>query len=217
VKSSRLCSKRYQGKPRQTRPESEFTADNSSEAPGSCTPVGEYGREWLERAFATHKTELQSFILRKMGSLEEAEELTQDLFVRLMAYNRPEQIDNLQAFLFTTAGNIVRDRIRRLHARRHNFHDQLDKQEIDSGMSLEHSLDAQQRAEITIGALSELEDEYRRALTLHRLESWTHAQIAEELGTTVGVVRRYISVASDYCKQKVVDASMPCEQASYAA
>ena len=138
-----------------------------------------------------------------MGSREEAEELTQDVFVRLMRYEKPGSINNLQAFLFTTANNIVRDRIRRLHARNHNFHDTIDQLEIDAGICLEQCLEAEQGAEVLGQALGELDDEYRRALILHRLESWTHAQIAEELNTTVGVVRRYISVALAYCQQRI--------------
>lgn len=162
---------------------------------------------WLIEAFEVHRAELHTYILRKMGSVEEAEELTQDVFVRLMRYEKPESINNLQAFLFTTANNIVRDRIRRLHARRHNMHDTIDNVEIDSGLCLEHRLEAAQCANALTQALGELSDEHRRALMLHRLECWTHAQIAEELNTTVGVVRRYISLALSHCRERIESAA----------
>lgn len=190
--------------------ESSLAAIFASENPVSrAEPYRASARDqWLRRAFETHRAELHSYILRKMGCAEEAAELTQDVFVRLLRYEKPESIDNLQAFLFTTANNIVRDRIRRLHARHHNFHDTIEDVEIDAGLCLERCLESEQCASILQCALGELNEEYRRALLLHRLERWTHAQIAEELCTTVGVVRRYISVALDHCRTRIEMATL---------
>lgn len=162
-------------------------------------------KEWLIHAFEHHRPKLHQFILRRMGCVEEADELTQDVFVRLIRYKHPETIDNLQAFLFTVAGNLVRDRIRRLHARRHNMHKSLDQVDIESDECIEQQVEWRQSADRLVEAIDRLHENERKALLLHRYELWTHARIAEEMETTVGVVRRYIDVALAYCRDQVVN------------
>jgi RNA polymerase sigma-70 factor (ECF subfamily) len=170
--------------------------------PGIASPQSRHA--WLITAFEKHHNKLYHFILRKMGSVEEADELTQDVYVRLIRYKRPEAIVNLEAFLLTTASNLVRDRIRRLHARCHNLHDSLDDVSLDSGERLERQLETDQQVEILQKAIRELDVKSRKALLLHRFERWTHAQIAKEMETTIGVVRRYIDHAVAQCQDQVI-------------
>lgn len=63
----------------------------------------------IARLFAEQKKALEAFVTRRTGSAQVAADLTQESFLRLARLDSGEKIDNLPAFLFTIASNLVRD------------------------------------------------------------------------------------------------------------
>jgi len=63
-----------------------------------------------------YRAALIAFFTRRLRNPSEAEDLTQDVFVR-MAGSKDVEIRNSDAYVFQTASNILRDRIRREGAR----------------------------------------------------------------------------------------------------
>src|SRR5688500_7184505 len=55
---------------------------------------------------------LMAFFLRRIKNHAEAEDLTQEVFVRLARQN-DQEIENASAFIFHIASNLLRDKIRR--------------------------------------------------------------------------------------------------------
>ena len=66
--------------------------------------------EQLNRRF---RPALMAFFLRRIGNHAEAEDLTQEVFARLMAMGA-ENLHQADAYVFQMAANLLRDRGRRV-------------------------------------------------------------------------------------------------------
>jgi len=159
---------------------------------------------YYEQAYERYSDRLRRYAARQINNPEDVADVVHDAYYRLVRYERPETIRNTQAFLFATASNLMRDRFRRAQTRMANSHVCADDVEL---MAKTFQPDQQLALRETISclrnALAELDEESRRALVLHRVDHITHADIARELGTTVGVVRRYIRNAWAHCERRL--------------
>jgi len=59
---------------------------------------------------ARFRAPLMGYFLTRVKNREEAEDLTQEVFVRLMAIGSLDEIDRAEAFVFRIASNLLRDR-----------------------------------------------------------------------------------------------------------
>src|SRR5690554_3165594 len=67
----------------------------------------------VERLFREHNEALIRFLRARLRSYQEACEVAQEAYVRLLSLDRPGAVSYLRAFLFKTAANIAIDRRRR--------------------------------------------------------------------------------------------------------
>ena len=67
----------------------------------------------VERLFREHNEALIRFLRARVGSHNEAREVAQEAYVRLLSLDQPGAVSYLRAFLFKTAANIAIDRGRR--------------------------------------------------------------------------------------------------------
>src|SRR5450432_662785 len=86
--------------------------------PGDRTadPTPDYGESRasvVERLFREHNEALIRFLRGRVGSHNEALEVAQEAYVRLLSLDQPGAVSYLRAFLFKTAANIAIDRRRR--------------------------------------------------------------------------------------------------------
>src|ERR1700734_1930786 len=62
--------------------------------------------------FRDHNAALLRFAATKLGSEQEARDVAQEAYVRLLQLDRPETIGYLRAFLFKITANLAMDRLR---------------------------------------------------------------------------------------------------------
>src|SRR5471032_3133466 len=67
----------------------------------------------VERLFREHNEALIRFLRGRVGSHNEALEVAQEAYVRLLSLHEPGAVSYLRAFLFRTAANLAVDRQRR--------------------------------------------------------------------------------------------------------
>lgn len=159
------------------------------------TPAPDRAREperLLEQLAQRYRYPLIAFFARRVRSSAEAEDLTQEVFLRMVRRLGEGGVDNVEAFLFRTAVNLLRDRSRRgktLASREVDFAQRLG--DVDD-LSPERLFDSRQSLSQVVAVLAELDERTRDAFILHRLEGMKHAQIAEVLGVSVSSVEKYI-------------------------
>lgn len=161
--------------------------------PAETTAPGESERErFLKQLTERYRQPLTAYFQRRVGSRSEAEDLTQEVFLRMVKRLDVETLDNPEAFVFTTAANLLRDQFRRGQTQRSHLAEVSQQQPGIEELSPERVFDSRQHLEKVIEALEELDERSRDAFILHRLEGMKHAQIAELYGVSVSSVEKYI-------------------------
>jgi RNA polymerase sigma factor (sigma-70 family) len=160
------------------------------------------GQPSLLTAYAAKRADLIRFFTARMGSASDAEDLIQDLYLKLSAMTSVEAVENPSAFLYRTAVNLMLDRAR--GARRSTVRDDAWRQtqgstfgdtDIADEPSPEQATASRQRLRQLVDAVQTLPPQTRRAFELHKLEGLSHAETAERLGVSRKTVEKQISAA----------------------
>jgi len=164
-----------------------------------------------EQTFLREKDRLLSFIRNRVSSVEEAEDILQDVFYQFVAgYDTIESLDRVTSWLFSVARNKIIDRYRRDSARpqRADFgihagsedDTPLTLQEIlpDFGNTPEDSYFRETMWDAVMDALDELPAEQREVFILNELEEKGFREISEETGVSINTLlsrKRYAILA----------------------
>lgn len=156
-------------------------------------PAPESHREaFLRQLSERYRQPLVAYFQRRVHSINEAEDMTQEVFLRLVRRLDVESIDNPEAFVFRTAVNLLRDRSRRGKTKQSHLAE-LTRQHADmEELSPERVFDSRQSLTLVMSVLEELDERSRDAFILHRLEGMKHSEIADLLGVSVSSVEKYI-------------------------
>jgi RNA polymerase sigma factor (sigma-70 family) len=117
--------------------------------------------------------------------------------VRLAGPGAQTELLKPDAFVFTLARNLVRDRARRLHTRAMAM--SVDVGDIDDlrceRPTPEQVLDVSQRLQRVEQILAQLKPNTREAFELHRVHGDSYAEIALGMGISVSMVEKHIMAA----------------------
>ena len=138
---------------------------------------------------------LMAFFLRRLRNHAEAEDMTQDVFVRLAGAD-PAQMKSADAYIFQTAANLLRDRGRRERVRT-DYRARLWGQEgadVDPLDPLRFATDRESLAQLVAG-LKDLPEKTRAIFVLYRLENVDKRAIADAYGLAMSSVDRHLAKA----------------------
>lgn len=153
----------------------------------------------VERLFKEHNDSLLRFLSLRLRSHQEAKEVAQEAYVRLLMLDEPGAVSYLRAFLFKTAANLAIDRMRsRRSQERHEAFEFFAPR--SNAASAERVVAAVEEVVILQRLLAELPVKYQRALMLNRFHGKDTQAIARDLHTTERSVRRYIVHALLHCR-----------------
>lgn len=158
---------------------------------------------------ARYRAALMSYFLRRVRDRAEAEDLTQEVFLRIV--RRPaEELENAEVFLFTIAGNLLRDRARRAQTRRACDHRSLDDPADDltrspslvEARAPERVLMSQEALGEVLRALDELGERTRDIFILYKLEKMKHREIGALYGLSASAVEKYVRKATAHLAKR---------------
>jgi RNA polymerase sigma-70 factor (ECF subfamily) len=153
--------------------------------------------------FREHNRMLVGYLTTRLRSEQEAKEVAQEAYVRLLELQDPGTPSLLRAYLFKTATNLAIDRLR--HRRvEHRSEEQAGLFEDLSVTRGElndpaKQLLAREQADQLLGYLQELPIKCQHVINLHRLEGLPQHEVAVRLGISQRMVRRYVTYAMVYC------------------
>jgi RNA polymerase sigma-70 factor (ECF subfamily) len=155
-----------------------------------------------EELFERYAPALLKFADRMLSDRESAEEVTQEVFVKVIS--RAHQYDGraaVSSWLFAIAANACRDRRRR--DRRAAVVPLDSVAELPArGEGIEARLAGRERRVAVRKALEGLSEEQREALVLARYHGLPYAEIARVLGISVGAVKTRIFRAVENLKAR---------------
>jgi RNA polymerase sigma-70 factor (ECF subfamily) len=151
--------------------------------------------------YRRHQGPVFRFALHMSGKQETAEEVTQEVFVALLA--RASRYSNeqgtLQGYLIGAARNQVR---RQLRDARKNICEAIESSS-DSGEYLLDELGREQELSALRRAILNLPVKYREIIVLCDLEGMEYERAAEQLGCAVGTVRSRLHRARKILQMKL--------------
>jgi RNA polymerase sigma factor (sigma-70 family) len=182
--------------------------DCEQERSGELT--GNSHAQRISRLFSEHNESLIQFLATRLRSVQEAKEVAQEAYVRLLSLEDAGAVSFLRAFLFKTAANLAVDRIRSRNRER---------QAVDAGLCDEcreaptpdREAATAQEVEIVRRLIGELPPKCRHAFLLHRVHGAEFVEIAQEMGLSERMVRHYVLRAVLHCRAGL-DAAQSCKE-----
>jgi RNA polymerase sigma-70 factor (ECF subfamily) len=156
----------------------------------------------IEGLFREHNEALLRFLQTRLRSPQEARDVAQEAYVRLLGLHQPGAISYLRAFLFQTAANLALDRLRREQVH-HRATQQPMFHEFVDHCTPERQLSGTQDIEFMEKLLEGLPPKCRRAFLLNRCYGMDFEAVAQEMGLKARMVRAYVVRALLYCRSKM--------------
>jgi RNA polymerase sigma factor (sigma-70 family) len=196
--------------------------DLSRDLTGECSgvtaeragePAADSQADRISRLFSEHNESLIRFLATRLRSVQEAKEVAQEAYVRLLSLEDSGAVSFLRAFLFKTAANLATDRLRQRNLWRQTvdrgLHDQLHETPTP-----DHLAATAQEVEIIRRLIGELPPKCRRAFLLHRVRGMELAEIAKQMELSERMIRHYVLRAVLHCRAGL-DAAQTCKESSH--
>lgn len=157
------------------------------------TPAATGGSDAFAALARRLRSPLLRFFMRRTASRTDAEEMVQDLFVRLLRRADLLSLDNVDGYVFEAAANIARDRGRYELSRGGGRHVDIETLAAESDEpGAERVVAGRQGLTRMLAVLDALPPRARTIVILRRFENLTYAQIADRLGISVSAVEKHM-------------------------
>ncbi len=155
----------------------------------------------IDTLYAYHSEWLLTWLRKQLACAEEAADVLHDTFVRVLALpGALHGVREPRAYLTTTAKHLMIDRARRRRVECACLDElSLRYEAFGHAPSPEQRLVQAQTLQHTSAMLETLSTSAREAVRLRYIEGQSHACIAEQLGKSARMVRKYLVQAVERC------------------
>jgi RNA polymerase sigma-70 factor (ECF subfamily) len=153
---------------------------------------------------------LLRFLTARLGDAAAAEDVLQDLWLRLQAVDTGA-VANGKAYLYRAAQNLALDAVRarqRSAVRERQWataHGGSAAEPVDPSPNAEADMLEREEAAALASAIAALPEAAGRAFRLHKLEGLSHAEIAARLGISRSGVEKHIALAMAHLRRAMKD------------
>lgn len=142
--------------------------------------------------FEEYHGAIYRYILRLVHHQEEAEDLTQETFLRVHRYfSSLQEPTAIKAWLYRIATNVCYDRFRQaaFKSQESELTPELDELEDLDSPGLEQVIDQVEMSDCVQKYIERLSDDHRLIILLHDLHGMTHAEISRQLNCSLETVK----------------------------
>ncbi|WP_293852772.1 RNA polymerase sigma factor [Steroidobacter sp.] len=158
----------------------------------------------VRQLFREHNRALINFLLTRLPSEQEALDVAQEAYVKLLQLDHPDTVGFLRGYLFRIAANLSIDRLRHRRISEKVSTEMLDK--LSDIEALDLQAITQEEFDIVCDALNELPARHKEAFVRHVIEGYSTSEIARELAVDERTVRKFVARGLLHCRQRL-DAS----------
>jgi RNA polymerase sigma factor (sigma-70 family) len=163
-------------------------------SPAHSQRIAEWARSW--------NAGLTRFLRRRVPGQIDAEDLAQEVYVRLLRVEKLDLIEEPQAYLYRVASNVAAEwRMRACHSKPHSAEE---LETLVAAATPESLLDEAQFAAQLNAALGKLTPMARAVIYLKLRDGMSHDEIARHLGITTRRVRRHLTHAYAHLRSNVI-------------
>lgn len=170
-------------------------------------PVADTQRVLFTLLFNKYRGALLSHVTRLVRSSDDAAELVQETYLRVMKQAPMAEFDTVaRAYLFQTATNLARDHFRRQRWRTHEPLESVPEPEAPRASSSPEDLAIRSEAmEALFAELHNMPETTRDVFIRARFDGCSYSEIARDLGTSVRTVERRMSEALGLLSARLED------------
>ncbi|OHA66506.1 MAG: hypothetical protein A3D64_01190 [Candidatus Wildermuthbacteria bacterium RIFCSPHIGHO2_02_FULL_49_9] len=160
--------------------------------------------QYFSQLYDQYITRIYRFVYLKVSSVETAEDLSSEVFLRLYKRLREpgREIQNPQAFLYQIARNVVADHYRGRRVTTISIEKTTIEIE-DIGDPTQGQAEVNLEMDRIRQALSQLQDDYQNLIIWRYIDELTVPEIAQIIGKSEGNIRVGVSRALEALREKI--------------
>lgn len=152
----------------------------------------------IESLYKDHQPWLQSWLIGKLEQRSDAEDLSQDTFIRVLRRNEIEQVKDPRGYLLTIARGLTIDLYRRRSLEKQYLENLAQLPEAEHPSAETHHLIIESLLQID-AMLDGLGTHVKTVFILSQFEGLTYPKIAERLGISRRTVVNHMAKAMEHC------------------
>ena len=156
----------------------------------------------LLATYLERRDDLVRFFARRLHSAAAAEDLVQDIYVRIATVEPSADVHNAPGYLYRLGSNLMLDKIRgerRRAVRDHNWRDShrtlVGAEEVSEDPPADNALAARQRLEAVVALVRDLPEQTQRVFRMHKFDGQSHTEVARTLGISRSAVEKHCMAA----------------------
>ena len=159
----------------------------------------------FERLFSEQRGALQAFFRRRPSCRLDAADLAQEVYLRMLRVADTDAIRDLEAYLFGVAGNVAKEHtaLAWRHGTTVDVDDATVQEQIAELPVADGQIDAEQRVTRLREVLRQLPPKCCAAVVLQYRDGLRYAEIAERLGISTHMVKKYVGQALGHCRRRL--------------
>ncbi len=161
------------------------------------------GRQALNRAISGKRVQIERFLASRIRNPDDARDLAQEAFLRLLRLKDAEYIRQPEAYLFRIAINLAYEH--RLKQKASPIDPYAVVEEDDESLATRHTMEdlaeLREKIERLEQALGTMPPNVQAALIYQRRDGMTYGEIAERLDVSSSMVKKYLQTALIRCRE----------------
>lgn len=152
--------------------------------------------------FLQKRAELVRIFTPRLRSASAAEDLVQDIYLRLAALDADFAFENEEGYIFRVGSNLMLDRIkvrRRASLREQSWQsgqgEVIDGEQVADEAGPEQRAAARERLGQILAVVDTLPPKCAQAFRLHKFDGLTHHEVAAAMGISISAVEKHVSAA----------------------
>lgn len=164
--------------------------------------MSQINKNTLIEAYLKQRPVLKRFLIARFRDSAIAEDILQEIYLKLARTTLKTDVKNHTAYLFRVANNLALDfrkQQQRAAARDHEWSD-LSRHKV-AGVPVQDDagpdrvLDGKKKVTLIKKIIEEMPPQRRRVFTLHKIEGHSHEEVAAQLGVSRGTIEKHMSKA----------------------
>lgn len=152
------------------------------------------------------QADLLNFFRRRVAYPQDAADLAQESWSRLMRYRQDQPPASLRSLLFTIAHNVLKNHWRWSSLHRREQPTDFTTVDVVSEMpGVERQWQVRRHLEALEAVVADMPDKRRTVFLLSRVEGLTNVQVARRCGISVKMVEKHLAKAIVQCRTQVGD------------
>jgi RNA polymerase sigma factor (sigma-70 family) len=167
--------------------------------------VSEPKSSFVERLFAEHASALRAFFRRRIQTKADAQDLAQEVYLRMLRVADQEAIRNPVLYLYTVANNLVKEHavLDRRQASSIDIEDIAAHEQLERLPAFDGELDQAQRTARLLLVLRQLSPKCQAAVALRFTEDLSYREVAMRLGVSAQMAKKYVARALTHCRRRM--------------